>query len=65
LLLQPDVDGVQLVVAVHGRAEGAAPRDVIGEVPVGHAGVVFVPTCLQFFDKVGHRADGLLRGGII
>jgi hypothetical protein len=65
LLLQPDVDGVQLVVAVHRRTEGAPPRDVIGEVPVGHVGVMFVPACLQFFDEAGHRADGLLRGGII
>jgi hypothetical protein len=45
-------------VAVHDRAGEAAPRDVIGDVPLGQFGVVFVSAC-------GHRVDGLLHGGVI
>jgi hypothetical protein len=52
-------------VAVHDRAGGAAPRDVIGDVPVGQVGVVFVSACVHIFHEAGHRLEGLLHGGVI
>jgi hypothetical protein len=36
------MDGVQLLVAMHGRAERAARQDVVGEVAVVGVGVVVV-----------------------
>jgi hypothetical protein len=41
------VDGVEVVVALDGGAEWAAPDDVGGEMPVGDAGVPGVPAGLQ------------------
>jgi hypothetical protein len=51
LLEQADMDGVQLLVAVHGRAEPAAPQDVVGEVAVVGVRVVFIEARLQFLDE--------------
>jgi hypothetical protein len=55
LLFEADIEGLELLVALQGGTEGAAPHDVIGEGPVGDAGIVLLPACLQFLDEVGHR----------
>src|ERR1019366_10610985 len=58
------MDGVELLVALQGGTEGAAPHDVIGEVPVGDAGIVLIPAGLQLRDEAGHRLVRVPCGGI-
>jgi hypothetical protein len=56
------VDRVQALVALHGRAERAAPHDVGGEVPVVAAGVALIDTGLKVGDQLGHRLGRVVVG---
>jgi hypothetical protein len=65
LLEQTDVDGVQLLVAMHGRAERAAPEDVVGEVAVVGVRVVFVEAGLQFLGETDGGLGRLARSAVV
>jgi hypothetical protein len=59
LLLKADVDGMELIVAIHQSAVGAAPDDISSELEVQHLGVALIMTSLETGGKLLHDKPGL------